>query len=95
MGRTFSSIALVLLAASVQAALVAHYEFSDGELLGNEVGEGYTLRQVQAGESPASVRLNGVEESAVFTGGNAVSAWRPVKKSANIVLSRRGAETQR
>lgn len=60
---------------TAQAALVAHYDFSDGELLDNEVGAGFALKEVQAGESPTSVRLNDIEGTAVFSGGNPVTSW--------------------
>ena len=75
MGRTCGSIALLLFAGSVHAGLVAHYDFSDGDLQNNSVGTDYALRQVQMGEAFSSVRLNGVEGTAVFPGGHAATAW--------------------
>jgi len=35
----------MIVVAPLQAKLIAHYDFSDGELLDNEVGVEYTLRQ--------------------------------------------------
>jgi two-component sensor histidine kinase len=62
--------------APLQAKLVAHYDFSDGELLDNEVGAEYTLRQ--ANSSPLAmgrVTLNRVAETAVFVGGVGQVCW--------------------
>jgi len=72
----FASLLAGVLVFSVQAKLVAHYDFSDGELLDNEVGAEYTLRQ--ANSSPLAmgrVTLNRVAETAVFVGGVGQVCW--------------------
>ncbi|QHI69948.1 sensor histidine kinase [Tichowtungia aerotolerans] len=67
---------LVCAVLPVQAKLIAHYNFSDGDLLDNEVGEAYALHAVQANDaSLQSVRLNAVEGTAVFPGGTQVQSW--------------------
>lgn len=67
---------LVCAVSNVRAELIAHYDFSDGDLLDNEAGEKYALHSVQAADdSLLSVRLNTVEGTAVFPGGSTVESW--------------------
>jgi signal transduction histidine kinase len=61
---------------SAEAKLIAHYDFSDGDLLDNEVGTDYTLRQMKSDpRSLARVTLNTLEGTAVFSGGSALNGW--------------------
>jgi hypothetical protein len=65
-----------MLPALLQAALIAHYDFSDGDLLDNEVGADYTLRQLKSDpRSLAKVTLNTLEGTAVFAGGSDLNGW--------------------
>ena len=49
--RIRATAVLAFLCAGVaEAALIAHYDFSDGELLDNEVGAEYTLRPMKNAE---------------------------------------------
>ncbi|WP_346189793.1 LamG-like jellyroll fold domain-containing protein [Rubritalea halochordaticola] len=62
---------LACMATTSQAALIAHYDFSDGDLLDNEVGGSYTLAQ---GSGTDLVSLNG-DGSASFSGDDNNPAW--------------------
>ena len=74
--RSAGWVLALLCACSVQGALVAHYDFSDGDLLDNEVGAGHTLRPMKKEEpSFSEVRLNSVEGTAVFPGGRMLAPW--------------------
>ena len=71
-----SFVVVAFFATAAQAALIAHYDFSDGELLDNEVGADYTLRPMKNEEpSLGTVRLNSVEGTAVFPGGRRLAPW--------------------
>lgn len=60
----------------LQAGLIAHYDFGDGDLLDNEVGPDYTLRAMQPIEaSLAQMTLNRLAGTAVFPGGAEVASW--------------------
>lgn len=67
-------LCLLALGHGLQAGLVAHYDFSDGDLLDNEVGSTHELRAVQAAEG-RPVRLNALEGAAVFPGGRPVASY--------------------
>jgi signal transduction histidine kinase/DNA-binding response OmpR family regulator len=77
MMRLYQSIVLYLtLPAVLQAALIAHYDFSDGDLLDNEVGADYTLRAMKSTDiSPRKVHLNRLEGMAVFMSGGRQTPW--------------------
>ena len=60
----------------LQAGLIAHYDFGDGDLLDNELGPAYTLRAMQPLEvSSSQVSLNRLAGTAVFPGGAKVAPW--------------------
>jgi signal transduction histidine kinase/DNA-binding response OmpR family regulator len=60
----------------LQAGLIAHYDFGDGDLLDNELGPDYTLRAMQPIEaSLAQVTLNRLAGTAVFPGGAYIMPW--------------------
>jgi len=60
----------------VQAGLVAHYDFADGDLLDNEVGPAHTLQPMRGVQpSLSQVRLNTLEGTAVFSGGGPLAPW--------------------
>ena len=64
MAGLFATVALSPLA---DAALLAHYDFSDGNLLDDESGNGYTL--TQPFNTGTGITLNGDGFSAHFDGG--------------------------
>ena len=69
----------------VQAKLIAHYDFADGELLDNEVGQAHTLqtmRGLQPSLSPVS--LNNLEGTAVFPGGGSLAPWLEAEGLAEV-----------
>ena len=59
------------------ADLIAHYDFSDGDLLDNEVGgANYHLKAMRSTErSMSQVGLNTLDGTAVFGGGTQLNAW--------------------
>ncbi|NWK55420.1 PEP-CTERM sorting domain-containing protein [Verrucomicrobiaceae bacterium N1E253] len=57
-------------ASYVSAGLVAHYDFTDGDLTDNEVGANYTLTHVQNGTGAVSINADG---SAAFPGNDSSS----------------------
>lgn len=61
----------------LQAALIAHYDFSDGDLLDNEAGGAdYYLEAMRSTEpSMSRVGLNTLDGTAVFGGGTQLNAW--------------------
>jgi len=68
--------------APLPAALIAHYDFSDGDLYDNEVGSSYKLVQKTAGKGVAKVTLNSANGSAVIPGGRTTLgaiAWLETK----------------
>ena len=72
----FRLILCFIAAAPLQAKLIAHYDFSDGDLLDNEVGAEFTLQQMKlADASPMKVQLNRLEGTAVFPGGGRQAPW--------------------
>ncbi len=77
--KTVCWTATVVVLFGVHAAegrLIAHYDFSDGDLLDNEVGAEYRLRQMKSDpRSLARVTLNTLERTAVFAGGTELNGW--------------------
>ena len=72
----FILILCFIAAAPLQAKLIAHYDFSDGDLLDNEVGAEFTLQQMKlADASPMKVQLNRLEGTAVVPGGGRQAPW--------------------
>ena len=61
--------ACLIFTGQAHGVLIAHYDFSDGDLLDNEVGATYTLTEQTSGTGTASVFI-GAEGTAVFPGGN-------------------------
>ena len=61
----------------LQADLIAHYDFSDGDLLDNEIGGAdYHLEAMRSTErSKSRVGLNSLDGTAVFGGGTQLNAW--------------------
>ncbi|MDG1301792.1 MAG: hypothetical protein P8R37_09425, partial [Opitutae bacterium] len=61
----------------LQADLIAHYDFSDGDLLDNEIsGADYHLEAMRSTErSKSRVGLNSLDGTAVFGGGTQLNAW--------------------
>ena len=61
----------------LQADLIAHYDFGDGDLLDNEVGgANYHLKAMRSTErSMSEVGLNTLDGTAVFGGGTQLNAW--------------------
>ena len=59
--------ASVAFSAVAHAGLIAHYDFSDGDLLDNEVGSEYTLTEQR--KNGGAVSTNAVDGTVVFTGG--------------------------
>lgn len=61
----------------LQADLIAHYDFSDGDLLDNEIGGAdYHLEAMRSTErSMSRVGLNSLDGTAVFGGGTQLNAW--------------------
>ena len=79
-----TAVLVFFCAALSQAGLIAHYDFSDGELLDNEVGAAYTLRMMKSDEaSLREVRLNSLEGTAVFPGGGPQAPWLEVVEGGN------------
>jgi len=75
----------LLCAGTTEAALIAHYDFSDGELLDNEVGAEYTLRPMNnEGLSFSQVRLNSMEDTAIFPGGSSQAPWVEVSEAGSL-----------
>jgi len=69
-------LGMLVLVCAADAALIVHYDFSDGDLLDNEVGAAYTLRQLKSDpRSLAKVTLNTLEGTAVFAGGSDLNGW--------------------
>ncbi len=62
--------AVLLVALSTHAKLIAHYDFNDGDLLDNELGPAFRLEQcIGVAGTMAGVLLNRTEGTAVFFGG--------------------------
>ena len=70
-------LCLVLLTShGVQAKLIAHYDFADGELLDNELGPAHTLQPMRGLKpSLSQVSLNNLEGTAGFLGGGPLAPW--------------------
>ena len=68
---------LVFAGHCLQADLIAHYDFSDGDLLDNEVdGADFHLEAMRSTErSMSQVGLNTLDGTAVFGGGTQLNAW--------------------
>jgi hypothetical protein len=69
--------ALSLACASLQAGLIVHYDFSDGDLLDNEVSASdYRLESMRSTErSMSRVGLNTLDGTAVFGGGTQLNCY--------------------
>ncbi|MCF7848287.1 MAG: LamG domain-containing protein [Kiritimatiellales bacterium] len=84
---TIAILAGLVAATSTPAALIAHYDFSDGDLFDNEVGSSYKLAQKTRGTGKAQVTLNAENGSAVFPGGRSITkaiAWLETKGPGNV-----------
>ncbi|NQY32899.1 MAG: hypothetical protein HRT56_06980 [Coraliomargarita sp.] len=69
----------------VQAGLVAHYDFADGDLLDNEVGQAHTLQPMRGLQpSLSQVQLNALEGTAVFPGGETLAPWLEAQGLAEV-----------
>ncbi|QHI67993.1 sensor histidine kinase [Tichowtungia aerotolerans] len=69
-------VLMLMLFGVSDAGLIAHYDFSDGDLLDNEVGREYELRQMKSDpHCLALVTLNTLEGTAVFDGGSNLNGW--------------------
>lgn len=67
---------LCLVGHGLQAGLIAHYDFGDGDLLDNELGPAYTLESMQPLDaSSMQVRLDRLAGTALFPGGAKVAPW--------------------
>ncbi|MDZ8120236.1 ATP-binding protein [Pontiella agarivorans] len=72
-------IALLLMGTASDARLIAHYDFSDGDLLDNEVGPEYRLEQRSKAAVLPEVMLNRAYGTAVFSGGLDSVSWLECK----------------
>lgn len=70
MYKTLLSLS-VCLVCSTQAALIAHYDFSDNDLTDNEVGASYTLAEVNNGTGDVTLNPDG---SAHFPGNDTTNS---------------------